>query len=101
MKIKVAHAVKNLQFSKPLKELYPWYAATRIKKHGWRLPRRDELILLYELVPKSRCDKRFWSSSVYTNNSRYAWWVGFNNGDDYLSYKHESYSVMLVREIGD
>ncbi|MBP6733691.1 MAG: DUF1566 domain-containing protein [Chromatiaceae bacterium] len=104
---------------------YKWDEAQRIAPAGWRLPTKDELASLvycssgdpaywrtalgtpckgaYEMptiwgaafpnTPKAW----FWSSSPYANDSGHAWYVGFDYGYVYDSYKGSAKYMRLVR----
>ena len=73
----------------------------------WRVPTKEEL---QSLVDLSRCPIRihptafpnasdgwYWSSSVYTINPGYAWYVDFHKGSAVVCVKANLYRVRLVR----
>ena len=93
---------------------YLWLDAVRfchnLSKGGysdWRLPNREELrsILNYSnYAPSSYSDffpgtisNNYWSSSLYSFNTDYAWCITFQNGYDNYKSKNNSYYLRPVR----
>jgi len=71
---------------------------------AWRVPRVDELASLVDrnlTYPASSFPDRlthvFWSSSPYVGDTSVAWYVFFDNGYVYSSYRYNTYAVRLVR----
>ena len=96
--MKVEFTVNGLEFSKVLSKKYSWKEAINLGKGKWRLPKKWELVMLYEEVPESHKDIWLWSASPYDSNSNYAWRINFSHGFDGGFYKTDSYAVRLVRE---
>jgi DnaJ domain/Protein of unknown function (DUF1566) len=71
-------------------------------KSNWRLPTKEELVLIYQLLykkqgVKSFASKNYWSSSK--NKSDFAWIFDFYSGDTYDYYnRYNAYFVRAVRE---
>ncbi len=67
----------------------------------WRLPTKEELLLIYQLLFKNKgvksfASKNYWSSSK--NNEDVAWVFDFYTGDAYDDYnKYNAYFVRAVR----
>jgi len=80
---------------------YNWFDAQKacsMRGNGWRLPTREEQLLMRghkkELGLK---DGHYWSSSEYYSND--AWYQDFYNGNQYSSYKYDRNRVRAVRTV--
>jgi uncharacterized repeat protein (TIGR01451 family) len=73
----------------------------------WRVPTISELHSIIDLKKTNPSINKslflnppavwFWSASVNAYSPNYAWFVNFNNGDDYYNGKGSNYAVRLVR----
>ncbi len=67
----------------------------------WRLPTKEELSMIYDLLYKKKgikdfAAKNYWSSTI--NRDEYAWIFDFHSGDSYDYYnKYNAYFVRAVR----
>jgi hypothetical protein len=96
--MKVEFAVGNLEFSETLPDKYTWRKMTTTEwPDGWALPKRWELLMLYEEEPKSHDNKFYWSASPMTNKGDHAWGVFFVDGSDYTGFSSHQLWVRLVR----
>jgi len=96
----------------PLKKSVNWDEAMSYAESlesGWRVPTVDELQMLlnrskFGPVLRRDCPLPFhsscyWSSTVYTGSTRYAWYVYFGSSAAYCSNKREKHCVYCVRDI--
>jgi hypothetical protein len=93
--------LKNLEFSEPLAKHYTWDDLVNTLKtfesDGWRLPKKWELMLLYEETVESRNNHFYWADeSVHGNNdTRLGIW--FNTGNTEYQDRNTKGRVRLVR----
>ena len=80
--------------------------ALKLNTAIWRLPTLNELMSLveydiHEPLP-GMAPKYYWSSSLYTGDSDYAWYVRFSNRYyyDYINCSSHQY-VRLIRKHGE
>jgi hypothetical protein len=60
---------------------------------GWRLPTVEELVLLYNEQPDSRCSELYWTDTLLRC-------VNFEDGEDYIKMEDSAENVRLVRVSG-
>ena len=104
--IEVEFAVNNLEYSFILPEIYSWYEleAKGFKfEDGWRVPKRSELIELFDSEEKARDNSYLWSASAQAYDGDYAGVVYFGYGvsNGYYDFRTNSYGVRLVRDNKD
>jgi hypothetical protein len=75
-------------------------ACTALGK-GWRLPNKDELIILYQNIDKigGFMKEEYWSSTEYDDDIGGAWYHGFGNGNQFGSSKDNTFYIRAVRTI--
>jgi hypothetical protein len=76
-----------------------WHEAKELEKDGWRLPTRGELCDAYDNKVEGFQSNYYWSSSTYSQDTNYAWYVYFYYGDVSYNDKTVSYYVRLCREV--
>jgi hypothetical protein len=101
--IKPEFVVNGLEFSVILSDTYTWDEVMSMEwTDGWRVPKKWQLMMLYEEKPESYFESFFWADSPVKCDSRYAWGINLSNGRDYGGcYRLRSYNVRLVRAIYD
>ena len=102
MEVEVEFTLGNLEYSYILPDQYTWNDLEKLEftfQDGWRVPRRSELIELFESEEKARDSSTLWSSSAYTLDNDNAWCVYFYDGLSSIDYRTYSSAVRLVREI--
>ena len=76
----------------------------RQSKGRWRLPKIEELLSLVDYTthnPASIADitsRHYWSSTIYTSYTRYAWYVDFYYGNSSSNHKTCNYYVRSIRD---
>lgn len=76
-------------------------------KKAWRVPTKDELLVLLDRKPGTSPrpshifpetpPSPFWSSTPYTSDGQRAMYVHFSNASDYNDYRSSNFFVRLVR----
>ena len=97
--------MKNITFEIAKKDFpnqMSWYDAKKACAdlgNGWRLPTKDEVILIYENKDKIGGIAMifYWSSTDFNNLS--AWIQNFHDGFQFYDFKNNDYSVRAVRDI--
>ena len=100
--IETEFILDGLEYSLLLPERYTWNQLAKrefIFEDGWVVPKRSQLIELFDREPKSKDDSNVWSSSANSFFSVYAWCINFSNGYSYSNFRTKSFDVRLVRDI--
>jgi len=106
VEIKAEFTLGGLDYSFVLPTIYSWYEleAKGFKfEDGWVVPKRSQLIELFDSEEKARDNSYLWSASAYAYDGDYAWVVYFGYGvsNGYYDFRTYSYGVRLVRELKD
>jgi len=102
--IEVEFTVNGLEYSKILDKAYTWNELEDIGfkfSDGWRVPKRSELIELFDSEEKSRDNSYLWSSSAFACSSDGAWSVLFSNGFSFFYNRTNYCNVRLVRGVNN
>jgi hypothetical protein len=102
MNITTQFTINNLEFSHILSEKYTWNKLKSndfLFKDNWRVPKRYELLLLYDECPKSHSNILLWTSTSDVDNGYYAWYVDMYNSYTYLAQSDPYNLLRLVRII--
>ena len=90
--------MKELEW-KAIEDKDNWKEVAKLERDGWRLPTKEELILLYEsgTIP-SGC--WFWSASPYSffGGGDDEWGILFCAGGAYYNFKGNHFEVGLVKD---
>jgi len=101
MNIEPEFTVNGLEFSETIPDKYKWDELMAIEwPEGWRVPTKQELMLLQSKEPKSHGHYICWSSTVAMTGD--PWWVHFyyDRCDD-IDSSHKAHSVRLARVTDD
>jgi hypothetical protein len=92
--------VNGLEFSKTLPGTYTWDVMMSANwPNGWRVPKKWELMMLYEEEPRSRCRRFYWAASPFANYDGIAFGVNFSYGRNHFIVSDGTHHIRLVRDI--